>query len=157
MIYLSIFAAETLMFVNTGPCMAIIANVVQPNLRGAALAISYAAVHFLGDIWSPWLIGKAADMFGDPETMNSSIGRALKSIGAVPTQVPGHPPENLVAGLLILIPALLLSGIVFLAGARHLPREMALMRAKLKAAPTEGRIERRIRAIGPLLHIRRPR
>ena len=134
-IFASILAAETLMFVNTGPCMAIIANVVQPNLRGAALAISYAAVHFLGDIWSPWLIGKAADMFGDPETMSTSIGRALKSIGAVPTQVAGHPPENLVAGLLILIPALLLSGIVFLAGARHLPREMALMRAKLKAAP----------------------
>ena len=135
-IYPCIFAAETLMFVNTGPCMAIIANVVQPNLRGAAMAISYAAVHFLGDIWSPWLIGKAADMFGDPETMNSSIGRALKSIGAVPTQVEGHPPENLVAGLLILVPALLLSGIVFLAGARHLPREMALMRAKLKASPS---------------------
>jgi sugar phosphate permease len=134
-IFASIFAAETLMFVNTGPCMAIIANVVQPNLRAAALAISYAAVHFLGDIWSPWLIGKAADMFGDPETMNSSIGRALKAIGAEPTQVPGQPPENIVAGLLILIPALLLSGIVFLAGARHLPREMALMQAKLKAAP----------------------
>ena len=134
-IYPSILAAETLMFVNTGPCMAIIANVVQPNLRGAALAISYAAVHFLGDIWSPWLIGKAADMFGDPETMNSSIGRALRSIGAVPTRVAGQRPENLVAGLLILIPALLISGIVFLAGARHLPREMALMRAKLKAAP----------------------
>ena len=144
-IYASIFAAETLMFVNTGPCMAIIANVVQPNLRAAAFAISYAAVHFLGDIWSPWLIGKAADMFGDPETMNSSIGRALKSIGAVPTQVAGQPPENLVAGLLIVVPALLLSGIVFLAGARHLPREMALMQAKLKAAPV------RIRP-GPPLH-----
>jgi MFS family permease len=134
-IFVSIFAAETLMFVNTGPCMAIIANVVQPNLRGAALAISYAAVHLLGDIWSPLLIGKAADLFGDPETMNSSIGRALKVLGAVPTQVAGQPPKNLVAGLLILVPALLLSAIVFLAGARHLPREMALMRAKLKAAP----------------------
>ena len=89
-IYPSILAAETLMFVNTGPGMAIIANVVQPNLRAAALAISYASCHFLGDIWSPWLIGKAADMFGDPETMNSSIGRALKAIGAVPTQVSGQ-------------------------------------------------------------------
>ena len=146
-IFASIFAAETLMFVNTGPCMAIIANVVQPNLRAAALAISYAAVHFLGDIWSPWLIGKAADMFGDPETMNSSIGRALKTIGAVPTQVPGQPPENIVAGLLILIPALLLSGIVFLAGARHLPREMALMQAKLKASPVPHAT-----SAGPPLH-----
>ena len=146
-IYASIFAAETLMFVNTGPCMAIIANVVQPNLRAAALAISYAAVHFLGDIWSPWLIGKAADMFGDPETMNSSIGRALKAVGAVPTQVAGQRPENLVAGLLILLPALLLSGIVFLAGARHLPREMALMQAKLKATPA-----RQAASAGPPLH-----
>jgi MFS family permease len=134
-IYAAIFAAEALMFVNTGPCNAIIANVVQPNLRAAAYAISVFAVHFLGDIWSPTLIGKAADLFGDPETMDSSIGRALRSIGAVPTQVAGQKPENIVAGLLIVVPALLLSGMVLIAGARHLPREMALMRAKLKAAP----------------------
>jgi hypothetical protein len=31
----------------------------------------------------------------------------------------------------------LLSGIVLLAGARHLPREMALMIAKLQAAPVK--------------------
>ncbi len=135
-IYASIFAAEALMFVNTGPCSAIIANVVQPNLRAAAFAISTFAVHFLGDIWSPWLIGKAADLFGDAETMNSSIGRALHAVGAVPTQVDGQKPENIVAGLLFITPALLLSGIVLIAGARHLPREMALMRAKLKAAPS---------------------
>jgi hypothetical protein len=133
--YASIFMAEALMFVNTGPCMAIVANVVQPNLRAAAFAISYAAAHFLGDIWSPLLIGKAADLFGQPDTMSSSIGQVLKSLGAVPTQLPGQAPQNLVAGLLLVVPALLLSGIVFLAGVRHLPREMALMKAKLKAPP----------------------
>jgi len=139
-IYSAIFAAETLMFVNTGPCNAILANVVQPNLRAAAFAISTFAVHFLGDIWSPWLIGKAADLFGDPQTMNTSIGRALAAIGAVPTMVKDQKhPENLIAGLLFITPALLLSGIVLLAGARHLPREMELMRAKLKAAPPEDR------------------
>jgi MFS transporter, Spinster family, sphingosine-1-phosphate transporter len=134
-IYGSIFMAETLMFVNTGPCSAIIANVVQPNLRAAAFAISYSAAHFLGDIWSPTLIGKTADSFGDPDTMKTSIGRALESMGAVPTQITGQHPQNIVAGLLIVIPALLLSAIVFLAGARHLPGEMALMKAKLKAPP----------------------
>jgi MFS family permease len=135
-IYPSIFMAEALMFVNTGPCSAIIANVVLPHLRAAAFAVSTFAVHFLGDIWSPSLIGKANLMFGDPETMNSSIGQALKAIGAMPTHVPGQPmPSNIVAGLLLVTPALLLSGIVLLAGARHLPREMALMQAKLKAAP----------------------
>jgi hypothetical protein len=134
-IFSSIFAAETLMFVNTGPLNAIIADVVQPNLRSSAYAICNFSIHFLGDIWSPWLIGKTADMFGDPTTMATSIGRALRSIGAVPTQMSGQPPENLVAGLLVVIPALLLSGVVMIAGARHLPREMALMQAKLRAAP----------------------
>jgi hypothetical protein len=42
---------------------------------------------------------------------------------------------NLLAGLLVVVPAILISGLVLLAGARHLPREMALMLAKLKAAP----------------------
>jgi MFS family permease len=134
-IFAAIFAAEALMFINTGPCNAIIANVVQPNLRAAAFAISVFAIHFLGDIWSPWLIGKTADLFGDRETMASSIGRLLQAVGAVPTQVAGQPPENIVAGLLVVVPALLLSGIVLLAGARHLPREMALMQAKIKASP----------------------
>ncbi|WP_435019839.1 spinster family MFS transporter [Tundrisphaera sp. TA3] len=136
-IFASIFAAEALMFVSTGPCNAIIGNVVQPNLRAAAFAVSTFAIHFLGDIWSPWLIGKAADMFGDPELMKSAIGRFLASVGAVPTQLPGQKPENLVAGLLFITPALLLSGIVLIAGARHLSREMDLMRAKLKAAPAD--------------------
>lgn len=134
-IYGSMLLAETLMFVNTGPCSAIIANVVQPNLRAAAFAISTFAVHFLGDIWSPWLIGWAADKFGDADMMKTSIGQFLHRIGADPTQVAGQRPENIVAGLLLLTPALLLSGVVLIAGARHLPREMALMRAKLKAAP----------------------
>ena len=135
LIYGSIFMAETLMFVNTGPCTAIIANVVQPNMRAAAFAVSTFAVHFLGDIWSPWLIGKAADYFGNADTMKTSVGQFLAKFGAVPTQVGNQKPENIVAGLLFITPALLLSGIVLIAGARHLPREMALMRAKLKAAP----------------------
>ena len=42
---------------------------------------------------------------------------------------------NLTAGMLVVLPAILLGGVVLLAGARHLPREMALMLAKLKAAP----------------------
>jgi len=139
MIYAMIFMAEALMFVNTGPCNAIIANVVQPNLRAAAYAISTFAIHFLGDIWSPWLIGKAADLFGDPQTMATPIGQLLEQIGAVPTQVAGQPPENIIAGLLFVVPSLLLSGLVLMAGARHLPREMALMHAKLKAAPRVSR------------------
>jgi MFS transporter, Spinster family, sphingosine-1-phosphate transporter len=138
LIYAGIFFAELLMFINTGPCNAVIANVVAPNMRAASFAVAIFAVHFLGDIWSPPLIGKVADLFGAPDTMASSIGRFLKSIGAVPViGEEGTRPQNMVAGLLIVVPAVLLSGIVLLAGARHLPREMALMIAKLKAAPTK--------------------
>ena len=140
-IFAAIFLAETLMFVNTGPCNAIIANVVQPNLRAAAYAIAIFAVHFLGDIWSPSLIGKASDLFGDAEMMAGALGRALSSIGAVPTQVAGQPPENIVAGLLVVVPALLISGIVLLVGARYLPRDMDLMQARLEAPPQKANPE----------------
>ena len=95
------------MFVNTGPCNAIIANVVQPNIRSAAFAISIFAVHVLGDIWSPSIIGKISDIFGDETWMQGTmIGRVFYTIGAVPTQVAGQPPENIVVGLLVVIPAL---------------------------------------------------
>jgi hypothetical protein len=135
MIFAAIFFAEALMFVNTGPCNAIIANVVQPNLRAAAYSIAIFAVHFLGDIWSPSLIGKVADLFGNEEMMAGHLGRVLNSMGAVPTQVTGQAPENIVAGLLVVVPALVLSGILLLIGARHLRREMGVMQAKLLSLP----------------------
>ena len=134
-IFAAIFLAESLMFVNTGPCNAIIANVVQPNLRAAAYSIALFAVHFLGDIWSPSLIGKVSDLFGDAAMMAGRMGRVLNSIGAVPTQVTGQAPENIVAGLFVVVPALVLAGILLLTGARHLRREMGLMQAKLLALP----------------------
>jgi MFS family permease len=129
-IFAGIFLAEMLMFVNTGPCNAVIANVVAPNLRAAAYAIAIAAVHFLGDLWSPMLMGWVADTFGQADTMATSFGRAVESLGATPI---GR--QNRLAGMLVVVPAMLGSGAVLLVGARHLPREMALMLAKLKAAP----------------------
>jgi MFS family permease len=132
LVFTAIFAAECLMFMNTGPCYAIIANVVQPNLRAAAFAIAIFAVHFLGDIWSPSLIGKLSDYFGSQQAMDGTIGRTLHWIGAVPTQVANQAPENIVAGLLVVVPALLLSAMALVAGARHLPHEMALLQAKLR-------------------------
>jgi hypothetical protein len=134
-IYAGIFLAEALMFVNTGPCNAVIANVVAPNMRAAAYATAIFAVHFLGDIWSPTLMGWVADTFGQKDAMGSVFGQALAAIGALPTSQPNRPPENLLAGMLVVVPAVAISGLVLLAGARHLPREMALMLAKLKASP----------------------
>ena len=134
-IFAGVFMAEALMFINTGPCNAVIANVVMPNMRAAAYAVALFAVHVLGDIWSPSLMGWVVDTFGQPDSMRSVFGSLLASIGAVPIVREGHAPENLIAGMLVVVPAVVLSGIVLLAGARHLPREMALMLAKLKASP----------------------
>src|SRR5690606_5683612 len=104
------------------------------NMRAAAYAIAILMLHFLGDIWSPWLIGLAADYFGKPDVMATSLGGLLASIGAVPTMGHGrNVSQNILAGLLIVVPAVALSGVVLLAGARHLPREMALMLARFKA------------------------
>ena len=93
---------------------------------GGVFAIAIFAVHFLGDIWSPSLIGKVSDLFGDEEMMAGRMGRVFNSIGAVPTQVAGQPPENIVAGLLVVVPALVLAGILLLTGARHLPARNGL-------------------------------
>ncbi|GAC1473219.1 MAG: MFS transporter [Isosphaeraceae bacterium] len=134
-VFAGIFLSEALMFINTGPCNAVIANVVMPNMRSAAYAVAIFAIHLLGDLWSPTLMGWVADTFGQRDSMLSVFGRLLASIGALPTSRPGHDPENLTAGMLVVIPAVLLAGLVLLAGARHLPREMALMIAKLKASP----------------------
>jgi len=138
-IFAGVFFAEALMFVNTGPCNAVIANVVMPNLRSVAFAVSIFAGHMLGDLWSPTLMGWVADTFGRPDAMESVFGRALVAIHATPTRRVGLDPENWTAGLLVVVPALLLAGTVLLVGARHLPGEMALMAAKMKASPRPAR------------------
>ncbi len=79
-----------------------------------------------------------AQTFGQADSMATPFGQALAAIGAVPKAQPGHDPENLAAALLTAVPALVIAGIVLLSGARHLPREMALMLAKLRAVPIRG-------------------
>jgi MFS family permease len=148
-VFLGVFVAIALMFTNSGPCHAIIANVVMPNMRAVACAVALAAVHLLGDIWSPTLMGWVADTFGQADSMATPFGRALSAIGAVPKAQPGRDPENLTAALLTALPALVIAGIVLLSGARHLPREMALMLAKLRAAPARRAASSAARPAGP--------
>lgn len=130
-----VFLTVALLFTNAGPCHAIIANVVLPNMRAVAYAVALAATHLLGDLWSPTVMGWVSDTFGQDDSMATPFGRALAAIGATPRAQPGHDPENLIAALLTAVPALLIAGAVLLAGCRHLPREMALMIAKLRASP----------------------
>ena len=130
-----LFATTALLFANLGPCHAILADVAAPNLRGAACGGLLAATHLLGDLWSPRVMGLVADLFGDVNTMATPFGRALAAVGATPVVVNGRSPENLSAALLLILPASAAAFGALWAGSRHLPRESALMLAKLRAAP----------------------
>jgi MFS family permease len=139
LVYAGVFLAEYAMFLLVVPCFTIIAGVTMPNMRGVGFGAVLAAWHILGDLWSPTLTGWVIDTFAQRDSMATGFGWFLSAIGAVPVALPGQDPQNLTAGLLAILPALLIAGVVLLAGIRHLPRELALMIAKLRAAPSRWR------------------
>lgn len=70
--------------------------------------------------------------------MQSAVGKIFESIGANPTPLSDCKSlRNLTAGLLVVVPAIFLSGLVMFIGARHLPREMALMLVRLKSTKVD--------------------
>ncbi|HKF97142.1 MAG TPA: MFS transporter [Steroidobacteraceae bacterium] len=58
--YPAIVLAELLLFMSTGPINAAIVNIVSPLERASAMALSIFAIHLLGDVPSPPLIGHLA-------------------------------------------------------------------------------------------------
>ena len=74
-------AAQLLLFASTGPVNAAIVAAVPPAERASAVAISIFAIHLLGDVLSPPLIGFLSD--------RSSLGQAVLVV----------PVAVLVAGL----------------------------------------------------------
>ena len=57
----AIVIAEVLVFISTGPVNSAIVNVVEPDRRATAVALSILAIHLLGDVPSPPLIGIVSD------------------------------------------------------------------------------------------------
>jgi predicted MFS family arabinose efflux permease len=57
----AIAAAELLLFISTGPVNTAIVEAVEPSVRGRAMGASIVAIHLLGDVPSPPLIGWLAD------------------------------------------------------------------------------------------------
>lgn len=55
-----VFAAF-LLLLNTAPLNAAIINSVGSHIRATAIAVNLFVIHFLGDAFSPWLIGKVSD------------------------------------------------------------------------------------------------
>ena len=54
-------AAELLMFASTGPINTVIVSVVPAGLRASAMALSIFAIHIIGDVPSPTLVGFISD------------------------------------------------------------------------------------------------
>jgi hypothetical protein len=97
----SLFLAEVLVFLNTGPANAVLMNVVLPEIRATAVAFAIFVYHLLGDVPSPVLIGKVSDLTG-----------------------------SLTEALLLTTVAMGLSGILYLVGARTLAEDTdAVLRA----------------------------
>lgn len=64
-----IVAAEVLLFSSTGPINSAIVNVVAPQIRATAVAVSIFTIHVLGDVPSPAVLGAISDA--------SSLDRAV--------------------------------------------------------------------------------
>lgn len=50
-----------LLLLNTAPLNAAVINSVGAHIRATAIAANIFVIHFLGDAFSPWLIGKVSD------------------------------------------------------------------------------------------------
>jgi MFS family permease len=87
------FAAVFCLFLNTGPSNTILANVVPSHLRATAFAINILIIHALGDVISPPIIGTIAD------------------------------EESLHVSFLVMSAFVLVAGVIWMRGARHLARD----------------------------------
>jgi len=56
-----IAVAGFLLLLNTAPLNAAVINSVGAHIRSTAIAVNILVIHFLGDAFSPWLIGKVSD------------------------------------------------------------------------------------------------
>jgi MFS family permease len=118
--------ASILMSSCLGPCNTVTANVIPGPRRAMGYAASIFLLHLLGDIPSPPLIGFVADYLARPGS--SPIGRFLESLGATPVS-DGHGLTNITAGMLVIVPVLLLGSLCFFFGSRTLPRDQERARA----------------------------
>ncbi len=68
-LFSTLVAAQLLLFMSTGPINSVIVGIVDPAHRASAVALSVLAIHVLGDVISPPLIGSVSD--------RSSLGEAV--------------------------------------------------------------------------------
>jgi MFS family permease len=90
LVYGLFFGALLLLFVNTSPVNALTVSCLPASVRATGTAVNVFLIHLLGDAISPTLIGARTD--------------ALQKAGTDP----GHA---LAGGMLIVVPALIISGL----------------------------------------------
>ncbi|HEX3998985.1 MAG TPA: MFS transporter [Pirellulales bacterium] len=111
--WILIFITAFALFINTGPTNTILANVVHPSIRAAAFALNIFIIHALGDAISPPLIGAVSSAFG-------------KHDGGVWS-------ANMNAGFMAIAVSILISGLFWLWGGRHLERDTELAPTRISA------------------------
>lgn len=76
-----LFLAVFCLFFNTGPTNAILANVTRPAVRATGFAVNIFAIHILGDILSPPLMGQVAGLYG--QNMSFLVVSAAALVGGL--------------------------------------------------------------------------
>ena len=99
--WVPVFLACFCLFFNTGPSNTILANVTHPSMRAAGFALNIFIIHALGDVLSPVVIGVLSDRY------------------------------SMTVGFLVVGAMFLVAGVLWLLGARHLPRDTARAPASL--------------------------
>jgi MFS family permease len=107
MAWLCIFVAVFAMFFNTGPTNTILANVVHPAIRSSGFALNILIIHVLGDVISPPIMGWIWDL----KSLDRNVARdaAMAAVSVV----------------------VLLGGVFWLLGVKHLQRDMELAPTRL--------------------------
>ena len=80
LIFVWMFAAQALLFLNNGPINAAIVSCVSPALRAFTMGLNTLLIHLLGDAISPPVIGLIGRL--------SSLGRAIE-LNAIPVVIGG--------------------------------------------------------------------
>jgi MFS family permease len=125
--WIFIFLSVFFMFFNTGPINTVLANVTHPSVRASAFAINIFVIHLFGDVFSPAIMGAIAGFsrnFAASGRVTGWLADTLASCDGMDFSI----------GLTAIL--LLVSGLLWLWGARYLERDTAL--APTRVAPRDA-------------------
>jgi dipeptide/tripeptide permease len=109
-IWIFIFLSCFCLFFNTGPTNTILANVTHPAIRAAGFALNILIIHLLGDVISPVIVGVLSDKY------------------------------NIRVGFLAVGVMFLVSGVLWLMGARYLARDTELAACRFQIPPANHKL-----------------